>query len=451
MGLKVCKFGGTSLATREQIEKALDIVLSDRARRIMVVSAPGARYKGDTKMTDLLIELAEKSKQARAVSLSHLDAIIDRFKDIIPDNPRLLLDLSDNLKARLLDSSADNYKEAVMAFGEYASAVVVNDILRNKGIRAEFLDPLELGFRVLTKGGLVIPDPTSYDRIKKAVFHFRFDRAVVPGFYAYNAEGELRTLPRGGSDVSGAVIARGVNADTYENWTDENGLKRADPRIVSDAETIATMTYLEARELAYMGFKLQDRCFEPLRGTEIALDVRNTNNPKHLGTRITESRVVDPEERIVGVACENDGVLMGFRKMYSDQEVGLGRKMFTVLERFGIPYEHSPTGVDTFSLVVRARYLNSKPDANTLAKKIARACKSEIVGVKNIAILGIAGLGIQNHFDVHGRVHSTLERCRVKPQMCDEGACDLSYFFGVEREKSADVVRAIYDEFFSRK
>jgi aspartate kinase len=451
--IKVCKFGGTSLASREQIEKSLDIMLSDSSRKYMVVSAPGARSKGDIKMTDLLINAAQGDISSFEETKSRINSILSDMP-FIADNIVSELDFRRNNYARLGDKM-DVYK----AFGEFASAKIISAILNKKGIKSNFLCPKELGFTIQNSECNPRPDPSCYSPMgeKLKSFDENIRIGVFPGFYGYTKKEMLATLPRNGTDISGAVLARAVretgtcDSIIYENFSDEDGLKRANPKIVPYAEVIPEMTYLEARELAYMGFKLQDACFEPLIGKGIILNARNTNNPLHPGTKIVDSRIPLSDERIVGVACENDSHLIGFRKMYSDQEVGLGRKMFSVLEKLSIPYEHSPTGVDTLSLVIRGRYLEGKENINVLAKKIAEKCSAEIVGIQNMSLLSVAGIGMNNYYDTHRRVFSALEKVNARIRMIDDGAEDISLFLGIDRDKADSTVMAIYDEFFHPK
>jgi len=263
--VKVCKFGGTSLATREQVEKSIDIMLADDSRKYMVVSAPGPAYNGDKKITDLLIKSAEEYRASKK-SVS-AESVIARFNEIISGDAELVGRLWTNLQSRLSDTGAKNYEDGVKAFGEYANAVVINQILKSRGIASEFFDPLELAFTLIGSGNSTKPDPRCYNKmgaiLKEKTGSIQI--AVIPGFYAYDRRGALTTLPRGGSDVSGTVVARVVMAKICENWTDEDGLKRVNPQIIPDAATIPEMMYDEARGLAYSGFKLQDACFEPIQ------------------------------------------------------------------------------------------------------------------------------------------------------------------------------------------
>jgi aspartate kinase len=447
MAMKVCKFGGTSLATRAQVEKALEIMLADRDRRYMVVSAPGARRQGDVKVTDLLIRAAAEYRQAG--NSASADEVVARFREIVPEDEALSSHIRERLFARLSNTGAANYEEAVKAFGEYGSACVVASILKSKGKQSEMLEPGEMGFVITGRDHTARPDPRCYRKMRSFLKTKKgLDIAVVPGFYGYSRAGELLTLPRGGSDTSGAVVARAAGADVYENWTDEDGLRRADPRVVPGAATIPEMTYDEARELAYMGFKLQDACFEPIKGSNIVLTVKNTNNPSHPGTRIVDSRQVDPQERIVGVACEKDFVSIGMRKLYIDKEVGFGRRMFSVSEKLGLPYEHTLDGVDSAALVLAKKYLKGERALETVVERLKRACKPDEMMINEFALISVAGIGMKHHYDVHARTFSALARVKAAIRMIDEGADDLSFFIGVDGDCAADAVRAIYDEFY---
>lgn len=447
MSLTVCKFGGSSLATRAQVEKCLEIVLADKSRKCMVVSAPGTRFKGDIKITDLLIRAANEQKTGDAsVTVSQ---ILERFKEIVPEDPSAILHLKENLENRLRNPHAENFLEAMKAFGEYASAYIIAGIVKRKGLRCEFGEPKAIGFQIIGSGINARPDPKCYNKMTKALKPLlKNDLLVIPGFYAYDKAGELITLPRGGSDTSGAVIARAAKADLYENWTDEDGLRRADPRVVPHAQTIPEMLYDEARELAYMGFKLQDACFEPIKGKGVILAVRNTNNPAHPGTRIMDSRNVPSDERIVGIACEKDFVSIGMRKMYIDKEVGFGRKMFGVSEKLNLPYEHTLDGVDSTALVLARKYLPGDEALNNVVQRLKKACRPEQMMTRDFALLSVAGEGMKNHFDVHARTFTALSREKIAIHMIDEGADDLSFFVGVDNNRAADAVKAVYNEFF---
>jgi aspartate kinase len=450
MPLTVCKFGGTSLATRPQIAKCINIMLSDKSRKVMVVSAPGARHKGDIKITDLLIRAAAEYRVDKKSASAN--KVVARFREIVPKDKALFNRLRRQLLERLADTGADNYEEGLKAFGEYGSANVIVSMLKARGLNAAMADPRDIGLIIDGHGLSARPDPKCYSTMgKKLKALEKNDLVVVPGFYGYDRRGQLLTLPRGGSDTTGAAVARAAGSKMYENWTDENGLRRADPRMIKNAQTIPEMTYDEARELTYMGFKLQDACFEPIKGHGIVLCVKNTGNPRHPGTRIVDSRKVDRKERIVGVACQKNLVAIGMRKLYIDKEVGFGRRMFGVLEKLGLPYEHTLDGVDSAALVLDRKYLKAEGAFENLVDLLRKACRPEAMMTSDFALISAAGLGMKNHLDVHARTFSALARANVAVRMIDEGADDLSFFIGVDNERSADAVRAVYREFFGKK
>ena len=449
MTIKVCKFGGTSLASRDQIEKSLDIMLADDSRRIMVVSAPGARYSGDIKVTDLLIAVARNDYSA-------LDKIEKRILDLIPEDSEVAQKIVNNLDDRLGGKFGGERIDVLKAYGEYASAKVIEQILKRKNIDAKFVDPSELGFIINSWGEDSMPDPSCYPQIGRAMKSLINNSRllIIPGFYGFTKEGLLATLPRNGTDVSAAVMTRGVRETGFggelicENFSDENGLLRANPKIVPYAQVISEMTYTEARELSYMGFKLQDTCFAPLVGKNIVLNPRNTNNPSHPGTRIVDERVPDSDEVILGVACDENAISINMRKLYSDKEVGLGEKVFRVLREFKLPYEHHPTGVDSLSLVIREKYLSDNLKLDDVVKKLRIRAKPDTIDFNHLDILAVTGVGMEKDLYTNSRILRALADAGIKDRMGDHGANDLSYNLGVDRGRGKDAVRAIYDEFF---
>lgn len=446
MATVVMKFGGTSLATRSQIEKSIDIVLRDRERRFMVVSAPGSRCSGDVKVTDLLIRAAAEHKTGGTAAAT---TVVERFAEIVPEHPGLVELLSKELYRRLADVKAPNHEDQIAAFGEYASARMVVAIMQTRGLSARFQDPADVGFVACSHNGFVRPDPDCYGPMSRAMLDGFTGITVFPGFYAHTREGAIVTLPRGGSDTSGAVVARAVSATVYENWTDEDGLRRANPKIVSSPAFIPEMTYAEALELAYADFKLQDACFEPIRGMGIVLNVRNTNNPDHPGTRIMDTRAVDAQERILGVARQKGLVAINMRKKFIEQDVSFGRRLFAILETRNIPYEHQPNGVHTASIVLCTKFLTGENSLDNVMAEINRVCKPDHINALPLALVSAAGLGMQNHLDVNSRIFAALQRAGIKTLMIDEGAEDLSIFIGVEENHADDAVRAIYAEFYT--
>lgn len=443
---KVCKFGGTSLATIEQVDKALDIMMSDEGRKYMVVSAPGARYKGDTKMTDLLLELSEYRWGDERQK--YIDRVHNRIQELACGNERL----SNGLRTKLIARVNMATGKTLAAFGEYASALLINERARARGISSQVVLPEDIGFVAKQTPNGYVPDPEFYDAMTTSLSKVPGSRLIIfPGFYAHNIQGSLVTLPRGGSDISGAVLARVANAGIYENWTDENGLKRADPRIVPHAQTIPEMTFREARELAYMGFKLQDRCFEPLRNTDLVLHVRNTNNPSHPGTLISETRETGLDETIVGIACQREIESVATEKAYIDDDVGFGRRLLGVYEELSIPYEHGADGVDNVAITTDRKRCGSHT-LQTIMDKVKAAVNPDSISSSMFSILGIAGQRLkQGNARIISRTYGALANVTDHIEMQDGNPLKLSFFVGVPSDKAEDAVRAVYEEFFPRE
>ncbi|MEI6731706.1 MAG: aspartate kinase [archaeon] len=443
----VAKFGGTSLATREQMEKVMDIVLSNPERKVVVVSAPGDRFKGDTKLTELLITASKDYRQNG--SDSNLDQISERITSLLPEKSALTSSLLSDLRHRLTETNRSNYEYNIKAFGEYASARIFTSLLEARGVNAVFLDPNNIGLTAIEKNGLVLPDPQSYSRIGKLLPSQAKGRiAVVPGFYAYTRRGKLVTFPRGGSDTTGAILSRGIEAEVYENWTDENGLRAADPKICPDSPVIKEITLEEARELAYNGFKLQFDSLRPLLDGRTMLNVRNTNNPTEPGTRIMQKRMAQGEERIIGIASKPGYMLLDIYKPGMNQEIGFGRDVLDILLSENINYEHNPTGYDSMSLIIERDQIQSGKLDRLLSGIKKKVKPEEITYRDKIAILAVVGLGMRSHPDVPGRTLSALAKENIHQLTLNKGATDLSMFIGIEENRRIDAVKAVYNEFF---
>jgi len=443
---KVCKFGGTSLANREQVEKVIDIVMADDSRRYIVVSAPGKADGEDSKVTDLLINAADEYKSAK-YSGSTESAIIDRFFQIYPESEVIKI-LAEDLEERIRHTGFLNYKDNVTAFGEYAMAKVFASTLKSKGIDARFFDPKDIDFKLNKAGKDAMPDPKCYAEMGKRLGRFSGRVAVIPGFYAY-AGNMLWTLPRGGSDTSGAAIARAVNADVYENWSDIDGLTAANPKIVQNPKLISEITYREVRELAYLDFKLQLDSLVPLIGTGIPLRVLNTNNPKGEGTLVVENRIaVDGE--IVGVAARKGFIPVNLYKMGMNSEKGFGKDVFVTLDELDIPYEHSPSGIDDLSLIIEEKYLRIPGVLNEFSRRFnERRGPVNVTAGDSLAFLAVAGEGMKREPAIASiRAQNALAKEGIYGKVVDISANHLSFFIGIKPERADDAVRAVYREFF---
>jgi aspartate kinase len=451
MAFKVSKFGGTSTATRAQLEKCLDIILSDEDRRFAVFSAPGARFDGDIKVTDLLKNAAQSYLKTGSIDNSIYREIMSRYEELIPEDVQLLDFLDKKLSTNLRCMAIPNYLEVVMASGEEDIAFIASSVLTRRGIDNNLFDTKKIGFLIEGEGDNRSPHISCYERMRKYLLRENHRVGVVTGYYGVDEKGNLTVLPRGGCDTSGTAVARAVGAEICENYTDEDGLKRAHPKIVHDAETIPKVTRREIRALTYMGFKLQDRCLMPLIGTNIVLNVRNTNNPSHLGTMIVDFREVNTEERIVGVACVKANISIDTVKYYIEDDVGYGRTFLQQIENAKVPYEHTPDDVDGMSVVLDEAKLRSRISLEELVQNIKDAVNPDEIGTTPVAIMSLTGLGIANHFDVEYRAAKSLADQKIKLLVMDKGPKSLSIVLGVSPERAADAVRAVYYEFFPRK
>jgi aspartate kinase len=439
MNVRVCKFGGSSLADVLQIGKALDIVLEDSTRKYVVVSAPGSRFKGDPKVTDLLCEIADKGRT------DCLEAVDARMAQIAI-NADLRGVLSEELRRRMAHTGSDR-RAQIVAFGEYANAFMVNAMLQNRGISSRVILPEQAGLKIRQDG---MPNANSYPSMKRSLLDGFNGITIFPGFYGTDNHGRILTFPRGGSDISQGCVGRAVRASVCENWTDEDGLKRANPVIVPHAETIPEITYLEAMELTYAGFKLQNYCFAPLMGTGIQMRVLNTNNPKHPGTVIKDHREIGKRERIVGVAKQDRLISINLRKPYVEPQVGFGAKLLRTLAKMDVPYEHHPSGVGVMSIVVDKQRIGSN-SIRDIKYNIKRACSPDRIQHSRFSLVSVAGFGMAKHYDTKTRIFGALARVRIKDRMIDDGAEDVSLFIGVDADRADDAVRAIYNEFYSKK
>ena len=342
--MKVCKFGGSSLADAGQIRKVCDIVLSDPDRRIVVVSAPGKRHADDNKVTDLLIACAQSALDGRAVE-SDRERVVARFRAIqegLELAPRHAEAVVEDLNGRLAGNRADaaHFLEAMKAAGEDNSARLTAAALRQAGADAAYLSPQEAGLLLTEEHGNAEVLPESYERL--STLRERQGITVFPGFFGHTLKGEIVTFPRGGSDITGSVLAAAVKADVYENFTDVDSVFRADPRIVPDAECIEELSFHEMRELSYAGFGvLHDEAILPAVSAGIPICIKNTNRPEAPGTLIVPHRR-HGETRVVGIASDEGFSTVYVSKYLMNREIGFGRRLLQIFEEEGLSYEHTP-------------------------------------------------------------------------------------------------------------
>lgn len=436
MQLKVCKFGGTSVADAAQLRRVKAIVDADAGRRWVVVSAPGKRSADDHKITDLLYLCHEEQKSG--VGIDRVFGLIaGRYQEIVKQlGVALELDgLLREIRARIETGATPDY---CASRGEFLNGHVMAALLGR-----EFVDPADMV--LFDERGTFLPEATQAAVSKRLSGH---GPCVISGYYGSKPDGSIKTFSRGGSDITGAIIARGVGADVYENWTDVSGLLMADPRIVKNPKKISTITYRELRELAYMGATvLHDEAIFPVRESGIPVNIRNTNDPDEPGTMIVrgngdEKRVHTGQ--ITGVAGRKGFSIIAIEKTLMNTELGFGRRLLTVLETNGINFEHLPSGIDTLCVVVSSSDLDGKADK--VRQEIELECRPESIEIEHgIAIIATVGRGMMHTPGMAAKVMSALSGRGVNIRMIDQGSGELNIIVGVKEADFETAVRAIYE------
>ncbi|MDH5673610.1 MAG: aspartate kinase [Myxococcales bacterium] len=438
MAVKVCKFGGTSVAGGAQLRQVQAIVEADSARRWVVPSAPGKRSRDDQKVTDLLYLCHEHVK--RGVGFEEVFGLIrERYQTIVCDLG-LSLDIAsllDEVHARIAAGAGAAY---CASRGEFLNGHIVAALLG-----WPFIDPVEI--IVFDERGRFLPEET-HQAVSARLG--KLPHGVISGFYGARLDGEVATFSRGGSDVTGAIIARGVDADVYENWTDVSGLLMADPRIVDSPKQIAVLTYRELRELAYMGATvLHDEAIFPVRESGIPVNIRNTSEPGDPGTMIVRGNgetELASSERITGVAGRKGFSIIAVEKTLMNAEIGFGRRLLGVLESHGISFEHMPSGIDTLSIVVSSSQLEGKADA--VLEDLRAQCKPDSIDIKpGIALIATVGRGMMYAPGMAARVMTALADAGINIRMIDQGSGELNIIVGVREDDFEAAVRAIYQRF----
>ncbi len=436
MGIKVAKFGGTSLADARQVRKVKAIIEADDQRRYVVPSAPGKRKPDDKKITDLLYLCQENARQGMPFE-DVFKVIAERYLEIIRDLG-LKIDLGpalDEVRKKVAGGASADY---TASRGEYLNGLIMADMLGY-----DFVDAAEIIF--FNEKGRFDPERTQGAVSKRLKKH---ERAVVPGFYGSLPNGEVKTFSRGGSDITGAIVARGVAAEVYENWTDVSGLLMADPRIVKNARPMEMVTYSELRELAYMGASvLHDEAIFPVRQAGIPVNIRNTDRPGDPGTMIVkDASPVTHKGMITGLAGKKDFTVIAVEKALMNQELGFARRLLSVLEVNGISFEHMPSGIDTLSVVVAARDIQDKMER--ILAEIRTECQPDSVSVsQGLALIATVGRGMAYTPGIASRIFGALGEAAVNIRMLDQGSSEINIIVGVSNEDFERAVTAIYEAF----
>ena len=436
MGIKVSKFGGSSLADAAQFAKVKNILLSDADRRIVVPSAPGKRSSVDIKVTDLFYECNRLASAGKEIDAA-FDKIAERYHSIAAE-----LGLSVDLDAHLAEIRRNIQLGAGADYaasrGEYLNGILLADYLG-----WDFIDAAA-GIFFDEEGKL---DSDKTQRVLGGILA-QHERAVVPGFYGCDSHGNVKTFSRGGSDITGAIVARAVNADLYENWTDVSGCLMADPRIVRNPETIRYVTYRELRELSYMGASvLHEDAIFPVRIAGIPTNIRNTNKPEEPGTIIGyEAEDYESEYTITGIAGHKDFAIIAVEKAMMNAELGFGRRVLQVLEEESVSFEHMPSGIDTMCVVVREDAIEGKKER--IVSRIHELCAPDSVEIHSgLALIATVGRGMVRSKGISARLFDALMRAGINVRLIDQGSSELNIIVGVDNLDFENAVRAIYRAF----
>lgn len=455
--MKVIKFGGSSLADAKQIKKVCDIVLSDPERRAVVVSAPGKRFDGDTKVTDLLIALAKAGRNSDKWE-DELNAVVARYDEIAKDlnlGQTIVNDIRTDLMLRTLrkDLSDAKYMDLLKAAGEDNCAKLVAEYFNSIGVPAEYVNPKIAGMLLSDEFGNARVLPVSYDLLSSLKTH---DKLIVfPGFFGASPAGDIVTFSRGGSDVTGGILAAALDADVYENFTDVDFVFAANPKVVDNPKPIKYFTFEEMRELSYMGFSvLHEDALEPVFRKNIAVNIRNTNNPDSPGTMIVADGNPDypplKDMPVVGIAADKGFMTIHVYKYMLNKEIGFGRRLLQIIEQEGISYEHTPSGIDSISIIIKEAFC-SEAQLDRIIKKIYDELKVDTVKVeKGMAIVMIVGRGMVSNIGISCRATSALAEANINIRMINQGSSEVGIMFGVDESRKDDSVKALYDEFFNK-
>ena len=432
---KVVKFGGSSLASAEQFKKVGEIIRADEGRRYVIPSAPGKRFNEDIKVTDMLYQCYALAQEGKNFD-KELMAIKTRYDEII-SGLELNLSLDEEfeiIKRNFHELAGSDY---AASRGEYLNGIVMANYLGY-----EFIDAADYIF---------FHDDGTYNPVKtEEILGIKLDeteRAVIPGFYGSYDDGRVKTFSRGGSDVTGSIVAAAAKVDMYENWTDVSGFLIADPRIIHNPKTIKSITYKELRELAYMGATvLHEDAIFPVRKEGIPINIENTNKPEDEGTMIVESTCRSSEYTITGIAGKKGFVSINIEKDMMNSEIGFGRKVLEAFEKHGISFEHMPSGIDTMTIFVHQPEFEGK-EQQVLAD-IHRLAHPDSIDIESdLALIAVVGRGMKAAKGTAGRIFSALAHARINVKMIDQGSSELNIIIGVKNCDFEGAIKSIYDIF----
>ncbi|AMO85092.1 aspartate kinase [Solibacillus sp. FSL W7-1472] len=446
----VCKFGGTSVASAEQIKKVASIVKSNPERKIVAVSAPGKRSSDDIKVTDLLIDLANTVINKGDVE-AKIKAVVNRYRNIAED---LGLDntisdiIEQDIRGRVTEnwSDKDLFLDNMKASGEDNNAKLIACYFNAIGMPAKYISP---------KDKLILNDfpertyalPEAYENL--SVLKNTEEIIIFPGFFGYTKSGVLRTFDRGGSDITGSILASAVGAELYENFTDVDCVFAANPKVVNDPVDIKEITYREMRELSYAGFSVfHDEALMPVYKQGIPVNIKNTNNPSASGTLILPTRPAT-NRPVTGISADSGFSILYVSKYLMNREVGFGRKLLQIIEEENISYEHTPSGLDDISVIMRSSQLSPEIEARIVKRVKEELCADDVQFSHNFSMIVIVGEGMRHNTGLAARAATAISATGANIEMINQGSSEVSLVFGVRSEYEDQILKGLYEEFFA--
>ncbi|PRR95950.1 aspartate kinase [Bacillus atrophaeus] len=449
--MKVVKFGGSSLASGAQLEKVFHIVTADPSRKAVVVSAPGKRHSEDTKVTDLLIACAEQYISSGSAP-ELCEAVIERYAEIAQElhlNQHIIERIRDDLFS-LLNGDKSNpvqYIDAIKASGEDNNAKLIAAYFQHKGIQAEYVNPKDAGLFVTNEPGNAQVLPESYENLYR--LRERDGLIIFPGFFGFSKAGDVITFSRSGSDITGSILANGLQADLYENFTDVDAVYSVNPSIVKNPKEISELTYREMRELSYAGFSVfHDEALIPAFRAGIPVQIKNTNNPTAQGTRVVSKRD-NTNGPVVGIASDTGFCSIYISKYLMNREIGFGRKALQILEDYSLTYEHVPSGIDDITIILRQDQMDASMERQLIRRIEEDLQADEVIVEHNLALIMVVGEAMRHNVGTTARASKALSEAQVNIEMINQGSSEVSMMFGVKEAQEERAVQALYQEFFA--
>ncbi|MBE1866124.1 aspartate kinase [Bacillus subtilis] len=449
--MKVVKFGGSSLASGAQLDKVFHIVTSDPARKAVVVSAPGKRYAEDTKVTDLLIACAEQYL-ATGSAPELAEAVVERYA-LIANELQLGQSIIEKIRDDLFTllegdkSNPEQYLDTVKASGEDNNAKLIAAYFRYKGVKAEYVNPKDAGLFVTNEPGNAQVLPESYQNLYR--LRERDGLIIFPGFFGFSKDGDVITFSRSGSDITGSILANGLQADLYENFTDVDAVYSVNPSFVQNPKEISELTYREMRELSYAGFSVfHDEALIPAFRAGIPVQIKNTNNPSAEGTRVVSKRD-NTNGPVVGIASDTGFCSIYISKYLMNREIGFGRRALQILEEHGLTYEHVPSGIDDMTIILRQGQMDAVTERSVIKRIEEDLHADEVIVEHHLALIMVVGEAMRHNVGTTARAAKALSEAQVNIEMINQGSSEVSMMFGVKEAEERKAVQALYQEFFA--